>query len=105
MYQDNKPKYTKQLFVCENMRDPKNDILGCCGLKHGAEIARRLKQMTSDAGLKSTVRVNRSACLGECADGVIISIQPQNICLKKVSLEDVDEIFQKYILAEKSNTI
>lgn len=90
--------YKKHLFICENMRDPKNDILGCCGLKNGAEIATRLKKMVADAGLKNTVRVNRAGCLGDCASGVVIVIYPEGLWLKHVTLDDVEDIFKKHIL-------
>lgn len=85
--------YEKHIFICENTRDPKNDILGCCGLKGGAEIASRLKKMVSDAGLKKTVRVNRAGCLGDCRNGVVIVIYPEGKWLTNVTLNDVDDIF------------
>lgn len=94
----NQPKkYEKHIFICENIRDPKNDILGCCGLKDGAKIATKLKKMVLDANLNKTVRVNRAGCLGDCRDGVVIVMYPAGIWLRNVTLEDVDTIFKEYI--------
>ncbi len=95
-------KYEKHVFVCENKRDPKYDVLGCCGAKGGAEIATRLKKMTLDAGLKGKVRVTRTGCLGECAKGVVIVIYPAETWLTNVTLNDVERIFQEYIIANSS---
>jgi len=89
--------YKKHLFVCENIRDPKNDTLGCCGLKDRAELATKLKKMVADAGLKKTVRVNRAGCLGDCANGVVIVIYPEGIWLKNVGLKDAEQIFKDYL--------
>lgn len=90
--------YDKHVFICENIRDPKTDILGCCGAKGGSEIVTKLKKMVSNAGLKK-IRINRSGCLGDCRAGVVIVIYPAGIWLKNVTVDDVEKIFEEYILS------
>lgn len=88
--------YKKHVFVCENQRDPHNPT-GCCASKGSKELTIELKKYCDAAGLKGKVRINKAGCLGQCAQGPVLVIYPEGIWFKKVTKDDLEEIFEKHI--------
>jgi len=62
------------------------------------EIRSRLKQLTAEAGLNGIIRINSTGCLGHCARGVTIVVYPEAVWYGKVSIDDVDQIFNEHVL-------
>lgn len=57
----------------------------------------RLKRRVADAGLRDTIRINRSGCLNHCGHGPIIVVYPEAVWYAGVQPEDVDEIFEQHL--------
>lgn len=95
-----KPKYTKHIFVCTNMR-PKDSPKGDCSRCGGKDIRLKFIQLINQHGLKGKVRANKSGCLDACELGASIVIYPTSQWYVNVRLEDVDEIFQTSILNDE----
>ena len=91
------PPYEKHVFVCVNER-PDGHPRGCCSAKQSVEIRARLKKMAAKAGLKGRVRINKAGCLDECERGVTVVVYPEGVWYGRVTLDDVDELFQSHIL-------
>lgn len=85
------PKYDKQIFVCIMNKEHKES----CAPKDAVEIHRRLKAYVKENNIP--VRVSKSYCQGLCSQGPIVSIFPDNIYYKEVSLEDVNDIIKKHL--------
>ena len=90
-------KYQKHIFICTNDRGPDHPRGDCanCG---GNEIRMRFVQLINQHGLRGKVRANKSGCLDVCEIGPAVVIYPQNIWYTGISIENVDEIFEKSIL-------
>ena len=91
------PPFERHLFVCEHARDPSSPK-GCCASKGAAAIRSRLKKLTFEAGLRGRMRINSAGCLDHCALGVSIVVYPEGVWYGRVTLDDVDEIFEEHVL-------
>ena len=98
--QIHKPYYEKQIFVCVNEREPPKE---CCMAKQSEEIHRKLKDAVISSGLREKVRVSKSLCQDLCSFGPVVSIYPDNVTYKNVSLDDVDEIVKMHVLVMKAS--
>ena len=58
----------------------------------------RLKRRIADAGLRDTIRINRSGCLNHCGHGPVIVVYPEGVWYGQVTEDDVDELFREHIL-------
>ncbi len=61
------------LFVCQNMRDP-SAPQGSCQRRGSQEVLSRLKDLRQSLGLKESLRVMGSTCLGPCESGVNVCV-------------------------------
>ena len=89
-----KPYYEKHIFVCVNSREVPEES---CGPKNSAEIHKRLKDYVKEHGLRDKIRVSKSYCMDLCSHGPVVSIYPENVVYKKVTLDDVNEIIKKHV--------
>ncbi len=92
-----KPKFDKHIFICTNDRGP-NHPRGDCVKCGGLDIRMRFVHLINKHGLKGKVRANKSGCLDVCEIGPAVVIYPQNIWYTGITIENVDEIFEKSIL-------
>jgi (2Fe-2S) ferredoxin len=88
--------YERHVFVCENVRED-SDPRGCCSRGGAGEIIGRLKRLVAEAGLKGRVRINRSGCLGRCANGPSVVVYPEAVWYAGVTPADCDEIFSEHL--------
>tara|TARA_B100001750_G_scaffold195666_1_gene167517 strand:+ start:990 stop:1379 length:390 start_codon:yes stop_codon:yes gene_type:complete len=96
----NSSKYDKHILVCVKER-PESNPRGCC-LKHGSmDIRKRFVEMINQNGLKGKVRSNKTGCLDVCEVGPNVVIYPDNIWYTGVTVNDVEEIFNKSILNDE----
>ncbi len=77
------------MLVCVNDRA---DGSACCAHKLSPDFYRALK--TRVKAEFSDVRVSQTGCLGNCASGASITIQPDNVWLGEVTEDDIDEIIE-----------
>ena len=82
--------YERHVFVCVSGKT--------CPGRGGDEIGGRLKRMSKEAGITKRMRVNKSGCLNQCASGPSIVIYPEAIWYAGVTLDDVEEIFEKTVM-------
>ncbi len=94
MMEPSKPDVEKYVFVCVNER-PQEERVSCGGAFCGKELAAVVKQAVKNAGAADRIRVSKSMCLDVCEEGPNVLIYPDNIWLKRVSLEDVPAILEK----------
>ena len=57
-------------------------------------------QLINQHGLKGKIRANKSGCLDACEMGAVIVIYPNNIWYTRVSVDDVEEIFETSIIKD-----
>lgn len=85
------PHYEKHAFICTN--GP------LCWFDGDSDaILEAFKQRAAAAGLKDSVRFNRSGCLNACGHGPAMVVYPEATWYGHVQVDDVDEIFQSHIL-------
>lgn len=68
---------------------------GGCIASGSLKIKQKLHEKIAAAGL--TVDVVETGCLGPCAKGPVMMINPGRVFYENVSLDDVDEIFESHI--------
>jgi (2Fe-2S) ferredoxin len=61
-------------------------------------IQARLKAKLKAAGLKESVRINKSGCLGQCGHGPMMVVYPEGVWYCHLGLEDVDRIWDEHIV-------
>lgn len=92
--EQHKPYFKKQIFVCTKQKPgPKES----CHPKDSEEIHKKLKEYVKDKGLQDKIRISKSLCQNLCSHGPVVSIYPENIIYKKVTIDDVGEITKKHI--------
>lgn len=87
-------RFEKHIFVCTNQ---KGEGKKCCGEEFGMEVVNRLKQRIKEENLQLKVRAQRAGCLDVCAMGPALVIYPEGTFYGRLSLEDVDRIFDQHI--------
>lgn len=80
------PSLEKHVFVCTNGPFCWHD--GDCD-----GILEALKKRVAAAGLKDSVRINRSGCLNACGLGVAVVVYPDATWYGHVQVDDADELF------------
>ena len=66
--------------------------------KGSDKVLDRLKELVHQHGLKRKIRINKAGCLDQCALGISIVVYPEGVWYGRVTLADVDEIFEKHIV-------
>ena len=69
-----------------------------CHLRGSHSIIELLKQRLEETGLADQVDLRAAFCLGKCTDGVSIKVDDEIVC--GVSADNIDEIFNQYILKQ-----
>ena len=80
----------------------KRAILLCggtgCISSNSMDIKAKFEQLVAENGLQDKVTVNIVGCFGFCSQGPFVKIFPEDTLYRLVSLDDVDEIFEKDIM-------
>lgn len=79
--------FRKLVLVCTNER---TDGRECCAQKGAVDLHHKLKMAV--AAVDPSIRVSKSGCLDNCATGVTVVIQPDNIWLARVQEQDIPEL-------------
>ena len=80
---ENLKKYDHRIHICAGT--------GCIS-SNSEGLLKEFEKELQEKGLTETVMVKKVGCLGLCAAGPIVSIMPDNILYKTVTIEDVSEI-------------
>ena len=91
-------RFQRHIFTCVNLR-PSDNPKGCCAAKGGAEVAQALKSKLYERGFKRIVRANKAYCLDQCSRGVTVVVYPEGVWYGGVTVDDVDEIIERHIIA------
>ena len=91
-------KFKKHVFICTNER---TDGRESCGFEHGMELVEKMKQLISDRGLKSDIRINKAGCLDACAYGPSIVVYPEAVWYGNVKVGDIQEIVDSHLVNNK----
>ena len=86
--------YKKHVFVCENMRDDPHKK--SCG-EVGESIRIRLKKEIVKNKLNHEIRINRSGCLGKCAQGPCLVSYPEGKWHFNIVVDESDRIIEELI--------
>ena len=84
--------YKKHVFVCTNKRQ--NSINKSCG-DAGFEIRTYLKNQIIENTLNKEIRINKSGCLGKCAQGPCLVIYPDGEWKFSTSLNECKTIIKE----------
>jgi (2Fe-2S) ferredoxin len=89
--------FERHLFICTNQREP-GSARGCCSPDGKGELQKRFKEAIGAAGLKATVRANKSGCLDQCEHGPTVVVYPEAVWYGFVQPEDVAEIVREHVV-------
>lgn len=88
------PPARRVILVCTNAR-PEGKT--SCGNRGSEELLARLKDHVNENGLKPALRVTRCGCLGLCAQGPNIAIEPDRAWLSHVAPGDLPELTRTWL--------
>lgn len=94
------PAFKHHVFVCHNTR-PADAPRQSCTADGKSELATRLQQLTKDAGLGKTVRINKAGCLDQCEHGPTVVVYPEAVWYGNVTAADADEIVSSHLVGGK----
>ncbi|MDR3440149.1 (2Fe-2S) ferredoxin domain-containing protein [Telmatospirillum sp.] len=91
--------FERHVFFCGNKREaPKQ----CCADHSAAALCDHMKQLVRQSGLAARgVRVSHAGCLGRCTPGPVLVIYPEGVWYTYTGIDDIEEIFQRHILADE----
>jgi len=89
--------YTRMILVCLNERPGGEPA---CGARNARPTFDALKAAVATAGLKETVRVTKTGCLGPCDLGPNIVVVPEGRLLSGVGPGDVPAILKSCVQTE-----
>ncbi|MCE9584421.1 MAG: (2Fe-2S) ferredoxin domain-containing protein [Planctomycetes bacterium] len=89
--------FSKMMLVCLNERPAGEPS---CGGRGSKAVADALKKLVNDRGLKGTIRVTKTHCLGLCELGPNVIVYPDGTLFSGVAPADVPAILDKYVKPE-----
>ena len=78
--------YQRQLFVCT--------YGAWCKLDGADDVRAKLKDAVKEAGMATDVRVTKSGCLGQCGNGPMAVLWPDNVWYAKLTPDDVPDLLE-----------
>ncbi len=85
--------YQKHVFVCVSGKT--------CPEQGSGAVLDALKDEIKEKGLKGSIRINKSGCLGQCGHGPMVVVYPQGNWYCQVSEKDAKEIIEKDLIEGK----
>jgi (2Fe-2S) ferredoxin len=87
-------KFERYLFVCVNRR-PDGTPKGSCAERGSEAVYDRLKALLGERGLSpARVRICSTSCLGHCAGGPTVLVEPDHALYVRVSEADLPQIME-----------
>ena len=78
--------YERQFFVCT--------YGAWCKLDGADDVRAKLKDAVKEAGLASGCRVTKSGCLGQCGNGPMAVLWPDNVWYARLTPDDVPDLLE-----------
>lgn len=90
--------YRRHVFFCTNRHE---NGKACCEDHAATQAWTHAKQRVQAMGQAGPggIRVNRSGCLGRCAEGPVVVVYPEGVWYSYRDLDDVDEIIDRHLIA------
>ena len=85
------PQYERHVFVCTSGKT--------CPTQDSKDTFTALRTAVVEAGLKGSVRVNHSGCLGQCGHGPMVVVYPEDVWYEKVQPTDAARIVREHFVA------
>ncbi len=79
------------------MKEVRICVGSSCHLKGAHKVVRIFKDMVQEYNLEKDIELKASFCLGQCTNGVVISIDDQHVT--GVTPENAAEIFYNFFVA------
>ena len=86
--------YAVHVFVCTNHRGEGGE--SSCSVRGSEAIRERLKEISKSMGISNRLRVCKAGCLGQCAAGPNVVVEPDHVWYSGVSMADVDAIVERH---------
>lgn len=61
-------------------------------------IQRHLKARLREAGVKESLRVNKSGCLGQCGHGPMMVVYPEGVWYSHLDLDGAERVWREHIV-------
>jgi len=91
------PKPERHVFVCSQSR-PQGHPRGSCGEKDCVSIMEKFVNEVQKRMLFDKIAITNTGCLGPCMTGASVLVYPEGIMYGGVTVEAVDEIFDKHLV-------
>ena len=88
-----------QILICLNER-PADSAKPSCAPKGSLAVYHRFKDRVKELGIRDRVMVTRTGCLKHCSQGITVAVWPYNLWYRQVTVDDVEEILERTVLAE-----
>ncbi len=83
-------QYERHVFVCTSGKT--------CPTQQSKEVFTALRTAVVEAGLKASVRVNPSGCLGQCGHGPMVVVYPEDAWYHQVQPADAVRIVSEHFV-------
>ncbi len=89
--------YRRHVFFCTNRHE---NGKACCEDHDATEAWSHAKRVVQERGLAGPggIRINRSGCLGRCAEGPVVVVYPEGVWYGYRDLNDVDELIERQFI-------
>ena len=81
---------TRHVFVCNTGK--------ACAERNSAAVYEKFRKLYKESGLKPKVLVTGCGSVGFCDRGVAVIVYPEQIWYSRVTVDDVDEIWNEHVL-------
>lgn len=87
-------RFVRHAFVCTAGES--------CGVMGGPEVHAKLKALLRESGLKESIRVNKSGCLGQCGHGPMVAVYPEAVWYSHVGVEDASRLWSQHLVGGRA---
>jgi (2Fe-2S) ferredoxin len=83
-------QFQKHVFVCTSGKT--------CPRQGSEQILDLLKERVATAGLRDRIRINKCGCLGQCGNGPMVVVYPEDVWYAAVRPAGIDRLFQQHLV-------